>query len=102
VVRLQPDNNTAYKHLGYCFLQLKDVNESVESYSRAIEIDEKDWDSHRGLGVAYILKGKNEDGTIDKTLKDKAIQQWRLSLKINPDQPKGERLLKLIQHYSEK
>jgi tetratricopeptide (TPR) repeat protein len=102
VIQIQPDNNTAYKHLGFCCLQLKDVNKSVESYSRAIEIDDKDWESHRGLGVAYILKGKNEDGTIDDTLKAKAVQQWRLSLGIKPDQPNSKRLLKLIQYYSKK
>lgn len=102
VIQIQPDNNTAYKHLGFCCLQLKDADKSVESYSRAIEIDDKDWESHRGLGVAYILKGKNGDGTIDDTLKVKAIQQWRLSLGIKPDQPNRERLLKLIQYYSKK
>lgn len=102
VIQIQPNNNTAYKHLGFCFLQLKEVNESVESYSKAIEIDSNDWDSHRGLGVAYMLKGKNEDGTIDETLKTMALKQWRLSLEINPNQPKSERLLKLIQHYSNK
>jgi tetratricopeptide (TPR) repeat protein len=102
VIRLRPDNSTAYKHLGFCCLQLKDVNESVESYTRAIELDDKDWDSHRGLGVAYMLKGKNADGTIDQALKEQAISQWQLSLKINPDQPKGDKLLKLIQYYSKK
>jgi tetratricopeptide (TPR) repeat protein len=102
VIQVQPDNNTAYKHLGFCFLQLKDANESVASYSKAVEIDDQDWESHRGLGVAYMLKGKNEDGTIDGALKAKAIQQWRLSLEINPDQPKSEKLHKLIQYYSKK
>lgn len=102
VIQIQPDNNTAYKHLGFCFLQLKNMDKSIESYSRAIEIDDKDWDSHRGLGVAYMLKGKNEDGTIDETLRVMAVQQWRLSLEIKPDQPHSERLLKLIQYYSKK
>jgi tetratricopeptide (TPR) repeat protein len=100
VIQIQPDNNTAYKHLGFCCLQLKDVNKSVESYSRAVEINDRDWESHRGLGVAYILKGKNGNGTIDDTLKAKAVQQWRLSLEIKPDQPNSNRLLKLIQYYS--
>jgi tetratricopeptide (TPR) repeat protein len=102
VIQIQPDNKTAYKHLGFCCLQLKDADKSVENYSRAIEIDGKDWESRRGLGVAYMLKGKNEDGTIDDALKARAIQQWRLSLEINPNQPKSEKLLKLIQYYSKK
>ncbi len=100
VIQIQPDNNTAYKYLGFCCLQLKNIDESLASYSRAVEIDEKDWDSHRGLGVAYMLKGKNEDGSVDNTLKAKALQQWNLSLEINPNQPKSERLLRLIRYYS--
>lgn len=130
VIQIQPDNNDAYKYLGYCYLKfynqavvsyksasntdsyntellasLKDkasemVDKSVESYSRAIEINDKDWDAHRGLGVAYILKGKSEDGSVDKTLKAKAVEHWRLSLDIKPDQPNHRGLLKLIRTYS--
>ena len=102
VIQIQPDNKTAYKYLGFCCLQLKDVNESVQSYTKAIEIDNKDWESHRGLGVAYMLQAKNEDGTIDDAMKEKAIHQWRLSLEINPNQPKNKKLLKLIRYYSKK
>ncbi len=100
--QIQPDNITAYKHLGFCFLQLKDASGAVESYSRAVEINDKDWESHRGLGVAYMMKGKNVGGTIDEALKAKAIQEWRLSLELKPDQPNGRKLLKLIEYYSKK
>ena len=68
-------------------------------YSKAIEIDQKDWDAHRGLGVAYILKGKTESGKVDSQLKDKAIYQWRRSLQINPNQIRGDKLRKLIAKY---
>ena len=126
VIQTQPDNNTACQHLGYCYLRLynqtvksykttspadgndleikasmtKYLEKSIKSYSRAIEINDKDWQAHRGLGVAYMLRGKNEDGTTDETLKAKAIQQWHLSLDIRPNQPHRERLLKLIRRYS--
>ena len=126
VIQIQPKNNTAYQCLGYCYLRLYDqavksykaapaadgndlevrasaaecLEKSIESYSRAIEINDKDWQAHRGLGVAYALRGKNEDGTTDETLKLKAIEQWRLSLDIRPDQPHHKRLLKLIRRYS--
>jgi len=36
----------------------------------------------------------------DETLKAKAIQQWRLSLDLKPNQPNRERLLKYIEIYS--
>jgi len=129
VIQIDPNNNTAYKYLGYCHLMFYEqttkeyknvpsqdsnslaasrlfydmksaVGQSIESYSRAIEIDDKDWDAHRGLGVAYMLKAKNKDGTTDELMKQKAVRQWQLSLQIKPDQPRHERLLKLIQVYS--
>jgi hypothetical protein len=53
------------------------------------------------LGVAYILKGTAEDGTIDETLKAKAVQHWRRSLDIKPDQHNSDRLFRLIRRYSE-
>ena len=126
VIQIQPDNNTAYQYLGYCYLLLREqaieshkrsleigsetsgietslagyLDKSIESYNRAIEINDRDWEAHRGLGVAYIKKGKNEDGTMDETLKAKAVEQWRLSLDIRPEQPSREVLLKLIRTYS--
>jgi tetratricopeptide (TPR) repeat protein len=100
VVRIQPGNSTAHKHLGYCYLTLKDFDKSIENYTRAIQIDDQDWDARRGLGVAYIMKGTDERGTIDQQLKVKAIEQWRWSLEIKPDQPNRESLLKYIRIYS--
>ena len=73
------------------------MDKATESYGRAIEINDKDWQAFRGLGVAYMLRGITNR---DEALKAKAIQQWRLSLEINPNQPRRERLLKLIRKYS--
>ena len=127
VIQIQPDNNAAYQYLGYYYLRLYDqaiasykrgletnggntgllaslkqdadkaVDKATESYSRAIEINDKDWQAFRGLGVAYMLMGINNK---DETLKAKAIQQWRTSLDIKPNQPSRERLLKLVRKYS--
>ncbi|MHC4456546.1 MAG: tetratricopeptide repeat protein [Planctomycetota bacterium] len=133
VIEIQPDNNRAYQYLGYYYLLLsqqisksyKDIlttgggetevqtslkekaNEAleraIESYMRAIEINDKDWDAHKGLGVAYMMKAVDEnskDETLKAELKARAIQQWRVSLEIKPDQSNRERLLKLIENYS--
>jgi len=97
VVQREPDNNSAYQHLAYCHLRLNELDAAIESYSRALMIDEKDWQSARGLGVAYMLKGL---GTGDEALKAKAVEQWRLSLAIRPDQPRGDKLIELIKKYS--
>jgi len=100
VIKMQPDNGTAYKYLGYCCLQLGHADKSIENYNKAIEINDKDWDAHRGLGVACILKGKNQDGTVEKSMKDEAVKHWRLSLDLRPDQPNSDKLIKLIRAYS--
>jgi len=128
-VELDPQNGGAYRYLGYCYLKLHEkttseyrqlvqqgasdqsalegltgqademVGKAVDFYSRAVEIDQNDWDAHRGLGVAYIIDAKNPDGTVDELLKDKAIDHWRTSLQINPDQPRADRLRNLIAKY---
>ena len=126
-IQIQPDNNTAHQYLGYCYLRFygqasqayrdmlkkagdntkaltslkedvaRSIDGSIKSYSRAIEINNRDWQSHRGLGVAYVLKARADE---DKTLRARAVQQWHLSLDIKSDQPNRERLLKLIRIYS--
>ncbi len=130
VVQIQPANEQAYKYLGYVslVLYLEDKNayeaelqnaspdqvmldslkrsmtnyldESVASYEKAVALDEQDWDAHRGLGVAYIWKATTAAGGIDEALKEKALQQWRKSLEINPQQTHRETLLRYIRVYS--
>lgn len=99
VVRKKPDKSDAFQYLGYCYLRLNDVDHAVESYGKAIEINNRDWQAYRGLGVAYMLKAISSK---DQTLRAKAIEQWRLSLEVKPDQPRNERLRKLVEKYSEK
>lgn len=126
-IKIQPDNNTAYQHLGYCYLLLynqdlelyknnqqqgidnrgletslsENLDKAVDSYSSAIEIDERDWKAYKGLGVAYLYKFR-ASGNKDTALREKALEQLHLSLEIKPDQPNRQRLLKLIQSYSTK
>ena len=131
VIRIRPDDNDAYKHLGYCYLQLRQplaeeykvlqqtskdatamalleekmdqlLDKSLMSYESAIEINVEDWDAHRGLGVALILKVINTKEQMKKgSLKAEAVEHWHRSLDIKPDQPNRERLLKYIRMYSE-
>ena len=98
VIQIQPDNGPAHQYLGYCYLLLKDVDKSVASYSRAVEINDGDWEAHRGLGVAYAMKAADDQ---DPTLGTKAVEHWRRALEIKPDQPRRQKLLRLIEKYSE-
>ncbi|MBN2456793.1 MAG: tetratricopeptide repeat protein [Sedimentisphaerales bacterium] len=121
-IKLHGDNGTAYQYLGYCYLSLRDkainadegqskdpktaallladtyMNKAIENYNKALEINAQDWQALKGLGVAYMLKSLENN---DQTLRQKAIQNWRLSLDVKPDQRNRERLVRLIEKYSQ-
>lgn len=97
-IRMQPDNNIAHRHLGYCNLLLNDTDKAIQGYTRAVDINDKDWEAYRGLGVAYMKKAISDK---DEILKAKAVRQWRMSLQINPNQDRREKLLELIKKHSE-
>ncbi len=97
VIQRSPDNNTAYQFLGYCHLKLGDVDRAIESYYTAVELDDSDWEARRGLGVAYMLRARADR---DENLKARAVEQWRISLDIKPDQLNRDALVKMIDAYS--
>ena len=97
ITQNQTDNGTAYQQLGYCYLKLGDIDYAVESYNKALKINNKDWQLHKNLGTAYMLKAAKDK---DQMMRLKAIQHWKMSLAIEPDQPNWEALLKLIEKYS--
>ena len=90
-VEIDPNNPTAYQHLGFADLKLKNTDLAIANYEMAAKLEPEDWEPHKGLGVAYMLsylRNKNQF-----QLKEKAIQQWKISLAIKPDQPKLRDLL---------
>jgi cytochrome c-type biogenesis protein CcmH/NrfG len=90
-VKIQPENTKAYQYLGYANLQQGDYDGAMESYQTALMLDDNDWTSHTGLGVAYATKGLKTD---DKDLRLQAIKEWKKSLAINPNQTKLAKILK--------
>ena len=97
LARIQPGDGTAYRYLGYCHLKLDEVDQAVQSYSKAVEIDDRDWQAHKGLGVAYMLKARHGQ---DERLRLRAVEHWRVSLNIEPNQPGREMLLELIRKHT--
>ena len=103
VIQNQPGNSAAHQYLGYCLLRLGEVDKAIESYGRAIAIDDRDWEAHRGMGVAYMMRAideNNKDEVLKARLAVKAVEHWRKSLSIKPDQPNREKLLRYIANYS--
>jgi len=127
--KIDPKNSKVLRSLGYCYLKfyeeagakyrqaLQQGSEdkayldklkrqskqmlamALENYRMAVNADPDDWDAHRGLGVAYIIEGKTDDGSVEEINKQKSITHWRTSLQINPDQPRADRLRDLIAKY---
>lgn len=95
VIETAPENTMAYQYLGFAQLKLKEIDEAIESYLQAVEVNENDWMARKGLGVAYMLKAMKNQG--DDKLKALAVEQWNISVQIRPEQP---RLLQLIKQYS--
>jgi len=96
-IELDANISTAHHYLGYVQLHLHkgNLDLALNSYKKAVEIDDKDWMARKGLGIVYMLKYiklKNkakEQGTLDQldtTFKLKALENWKVSLSIKPDQ----------------
>ena len=96
-LKIRP-TNIAHQYLGYCYLRLGEVDKAIDSYVKAIALNDRDWESFRGIGVAYMLRAISDK---DDTLKSRAVEYWRLSLRINPTQPRSDSLRKLIHKYTQ-
>ncbi|MEN6337448.1 MAG: tetratricopeptide repeat protein [Phycisphaerales bacterium] len=91
--QMRPKDGAAFRHLGYCFIKLGDLDQAMQAYQQSIDLDGTDWEAYRGLGVACTLKA---DQTGDDRWREQGVRHWRRSLVINPAQPKREALEKLI------
>jgi tetratricopeptide (TPR) repeat protein len=93
VTQLRPHDGVAFRHLGYCAIKLGHIDEAVQMYQRAIDTDAQDWEAERGMGVACMLKAGS---AADSRWRAQALEHWRCSLALKPDQPKHQILEKLI------
>jgi len=98
VTQLQARDGRAFRHAGYCLIKLERIEQAIEMYQRAIDLDAEDWEAHRGLGVAYMVRSRRAG---DSRLETLALQHWRQSLTLHPDQPRRETLEKLIREHSQ-
>jgi len=97
VLQKWPREARAFRQLAYCLLKRGDTDGAIDSYERAIALRGDDWESHRGLGVAYMVKARQ---TADDRLQGLALRHWREALSLDPDQPRHEVLQRLIREHS--
>ncbi len=90
VADMEPDNSMAHQYMGFALLRLRELPEAIESYKRAVETADQDYMAHKSLGVAYMIQFFSNRDEASKAL---ALEQWTISLQINPDQPKLKQFL---------
>ena len=98
VIAAQPNNGTAHQYLGYCHLKSGDLDAAMQSYVTAVDLNGADFEAHRGLGVAFMLKARGDGGP---DFAARAVEQWQVSLDINPDQANAPALRKMIEAYTQ-
>jgi tetratricopeptide (TPR) repeat protein len=97
VSQRRPENGVVFRHLGYCLIKLGDIDQAVLMYRKSVDLDDRDWEAHRGLGVVLVLKARQ---TGEASLEAEAVRHWRRSLVLKPDQPRRDLLEKLIREHS--
>lgn len=96
VLQKWPREATAYRIEAYCLLKSGATDRAIAAYERAVELKGDDWEAHRGLGVAYMVKARQSK---EDRLWGLALFHWRQSLALNPEQPGRETLQRLIKEY---
>jgi tetratricopeptide (TPR) repeat protein len=90
VIESDKENSLAYRYLGVYYIRANDFENALKNYLMAVHFNKNDWQAHKGLGVAYMLKAISND---DSEARAMAIDHWTESMSINPRQPKLGELL---------
>jgi tetratricopeptide (TPR) repeat protein len=78
IISLNPEKNTlssAHTELARTYVVQGRYQEAAAQLEQAIQLRPENFDAHFGLGVAYLMQGN----------KDRAMEQYRLLLKLKPD-----------------
>ncbi len=94
LIRREP-SSTAYERLGYAQFKQRRFDASLASFRAALSIDPNDTAALNGLGVSLMTLYLQGGGVITSQ-KEAALQAWRRSVQLRPDQP---RVVDLIARY---
>jgi tetratricopeptide (TPR) repeat protein len=87
------DSASARKLYGDSLVMAKRHDEAIKLYRGILEEDEKYYPALNGMGSAMIAKYE-QNLQVDDTQKKAAIDAWKQSLALNPQQPKVQEMLK--------
>lgn len=96
-IDMAPDLSSAHERLGYCQWREQNYAAAADSYRRAIACDAKNAAAYAGHGVVLMTQYLDHPDQVE--LRDRAVEQWHLSLELSPDQPK---LRELVEKYRPK
>jgi tetratricopeptide (TPR) repeat protein len=90
-----PNGSAPWEKIGACYFYMRDFAEAQKAYQKALQMDSNSPMAHRGMGVVYMAQFVLDNKATD--LRDKALEEWNVSLEIQPDQ---EDLKQLVQKYT--
>ncbi len=91
----QSSNSTTYERLGYAQFKLRQFDKALASYRTALSLDDKDTAALNGVGVC-LMTLYIQSGRALPRQKSEALQCWRRSVQLRPDQL---RIIDLIARY---
>ena len=89
-VQLRGDSTEALFNLGACNEAIGDPLRAINYYRRVLDMNPGDADCYRNLGTSFIKLYYRENSPSWKRM---ALDAWRRSLELNPEQPDVRRYL---------
>ncbi len=82
-LKYDPEDTGTLFNMGIVCLKINLPGEAVQAFERVVSIDSKDIEAYNLLGLAYRSSGDT----------DKAIDTWKKSLTIDPEQEKVKQMI---------
>jgi len=86
VAAQKSDSAPVHKKYGDALYLLKRDDEALRQYDAALRLDARYWPAMNQIGLVRIRQYQ-AGSTLDENLRRAALQMWRQSLAIHPDQP---------------
>jgi len=93
-LRIQ-ESTMAHERLAFAFFKMRQFAKAMASYRDVLAMDQNDTAALNGLGACLMTMYIQSDRR-DKTPHDEALQAWRTSLRLRPNQ---SRIIELISRY---
>lgn len=92
---LSSPSATAHERLGYALFKMRRFEDSLDQYETALQFDTQDIAALNGAGACYMtlyIEGQRDN----QFQRDRALECWRRSVQLSPDQP---RIIDLLSRY---